>query len=190
MPSVLGVLERRERVALARAEEWRAELERLQAAVVEAEQAARRAVTAREETVEAVETPAELAELADQAAVPVASAGGSVLQPVADVAEPRVEVPLWSEGLGVGVLPLDCARIVALVERDAAGSGQGVRARAMREDPGWPASDAKEQAARFRAMRHPHSEPAPPLRPHPQRSGPTSTATPPWSRPCAPTPPP
>jgi len=33
MPSVLGVLERRERVALARAEELRAELERVQAAV-------------------------------------------------------------------------------------------------------------------------------------------------------------
>lgn len=36
MPSVLGVLERRDRVALARAEELRAELERLQAAVTEA----------------------------------------------------------------------------------------------------------------------------------------------------------
>ncbi|MBC3844522.1 hypothetical protein GXW82_43375 [Streptacidiphilus sp. 4-A2] len=41
MPSVLGVLERRERVALARAEELRAELERLQAAVAEADEAAR-----------------------------------------------------------------------------------------------------------------------------------------------------
>lgn len=145
--SAWGVLERRERVALARAEELRAELERVQAAVVEAEQAARRAVIAREETVEA------LAELADQAAVPEAPAGGSVVEPVAGVAQPRVEVPLWREGLGVDVLPPDCARIVALVERDAAGGGQGVRARAMREDLGWPASDAREQAARFRAKR-------------------------------------
>lgn len=63
MASVLGVLERRERVALARAEELRAELERLQAAVAEAEEAARRAVIAHEETVEA------LAEAADEAAV-------------------------------------------------------------------------------------------------------------------------
>lgn len=39
MPSVRGVLERRERVALARAEELRAELERLQAAVAEADEA-------------------------------------------------------------------------------------------------------------------------------------------------------
>ncbi|MGN5380916.1 hypothetical protein ACQ4WX_38700 [Streptomyces lasalocidi] len=41
MPSVLGVLERRERVALARTEELRAELERLQGAVAEAGRAAR-----------------------------------------------------------------------------------------------------------------------------------------------------
>ena len=147
MPSVLGVLERRERVALARAEELRAELERVQAAVAEAEKAAWRAVIAREETVEA------LAEVADQAAVPVAPAGGSVLEPVAGAAGSRVEVPLWREGLGVGVLPPDCARIVALVERDAAGGGEGMRARAMREDLGWPAGDAREQAARFRAKR-------------------------------------
>ncbi|MFJ7913186.1 hypothetical protein [Kitasatospora sp. NPDC096204] len=145
MPSVLGVLERRERVALARAEELRAELERVQAAVAEAEQAARRAVIAREETVAA------LAELADEAAVPGASAGGLVVEPVAGVAGLRIEVPLRREGLGVEVLPPECARVVALVERDAADGGQGVRA--MREQLGWPASDAKEQAARFRAKR-------------------------------------
>jgi hypothetical protein len=147
MPSVLGVLERRERVALARVEELRAELERVQAAVVEAEQAARRAVIAREETVEA------LAELADEATVPGVPAGRSVAEPVGSAVGPRVEVPSWHEGLGVDVLPPDCARIVALVERDAADGGQGVRARRMREDLGWPASDAKEQAARFRAKR-------------------------------------
>lgn len=63
MASVLGVRERREWVALARAEELRAELERLQAAVAEVEEAARRAVIAREDAVEA------LAEAADEAAV-------------------------------------------------------------------------------------------------------------------------
>ncbi|CAM5396795.1 hypothetical protein BOQ63_025940 [Streptomyces viridifaciens] len=78
MPSVLGVLERRERVALARAEELRAELEGLQAAVAEADEAARRAVIAREETVAA------LGELADEA---------PVVEPVVGVAGPRVEVP-------------------------------------------------------------------------------------------------
>jgi hypothetical protein len=144
MPSVLGVLERRERVALARAEELRAELERLQAAVEEAEEAARRAVIAREETVAA------LAEAADAAVVSDAPAAE---MPTAGSAGPRVEVPAWRDGLGVEVLPPDCARIVVLVERDAAGGGEGVRARAMREDLGWPASDAREQAARFRAKR-------------------------------------
>ena len=62
-------------------------------------------------------------------------------------------MPLWREGLGIEVLPPDCARIVALVERDAVGDGEGVRARRMREELGWPASDAREQAARFRAKR-------------------------------------
>jgi hypothetical protein len=139
---VLGVLERRERVALARAEELRAELERVQAAVAEAEEAARRAVIAREETVAAL---AEAAEEAGVSGPPVVSAAGT--------AGPRVEVPLWREGLGIEVLPPDCGRIVALVQEDAAGGGEGVRARAMREHLGWPASDAKEQAARFRAKR-------------------------------------
>jgi hypothetical protein len=143
MPSVLGVLERRERVALARAEELRAELERLQAAVVEAEESARRAVIAREETVAA------LAEAADEAG----ASGAPVVPPAVGAAGPRVKVPLWREGVGIEVLPFDCARIVALVQEDAAGGGEGVRARAMRERLGWAVSDAKEQAARFRAKR-------------------------------------
>ncbi|MFH8836316.1 hypothetical protein [Streptomyces sp. NPDC017868] len=143
MPSVLGVLEERERVALARAEELRSEVERLQAALAEAEESARRAVIAREETVDA------LAEVADEAgAVEV-----PVEVPVVEAAGPRVEVPQWREGVRTEELPLDCARIVALVERDAAGGGEGVRARAMREHLGWPSSDAREQAARFRAKR-------------------------------------
>ncbi len=135
MPSVLGVLERRERVVLARAEELRAELERLQAAVAEAEEAARRAVIAREETVEA------LAEVADEAAV---SGVPAAAVPDAAGVGSRVEVPLWREGLGIDVLPPECARIVSLVERDAGGGGEGVRARLMREDLGWPATDARE----------------------------------------------
>lgn len=143
MPSVLGVLERRERVALARAEELRAELERLQAAVEAADEAARRAVIAREETALA------LAEAAEEAG----AVGAPAEVPVVGAAGPRVEVPLWREGLGIEVLPPECARIVALVEGDAADGGEGVRARRMREHLGWPASDAKEQAARFRAKR-------------------------------------
>jgi hypothetical protein len=143
VPSVLGVLERRERVALARAEELRGELERLQTALVEAEEAARRAVIAREETVEAL---AEEAEGTGAVGVPVTV-------PAVGAVGPRVEVPLWREGLGVEVLPSDCARIVALVQEDAAGGGEGVRARRMREHLGWPATDAKDQAARFRAKR-------------------------------------
>jgi hypothetical protein len=143
MPSVVGVLERRERVALRRAEELRGELERLQAALVEADEAARRAVIAREETIEA------LAEEAEE----TGAVGGPVAVPAAGAVGPQVEVPLWREGLEVGVLPADCARIVALIQEDAAGGGEGVRARAMREHLGWPACDAKEQAARFRAKR-------------------------------------
>jgi hypothetical protein len=147
MPSVLGVLEKRERVALARAEELRAELERLQAVVTEAEEAARRAVIAREETVAA------LAEVADDAAGCEAPPAGPVTVSAVAGVGPRVEVPLWREGLGIEVLPPDCARIVAVVEDDAAGGGEGVRARRMREHLGWPATESREQAARFRAKR-------------------------------------
>jgi hypothetical protein len=150
MPSVLGVLERRERVALARAEELRGELERLQAALVEADEAARRAVIAREETVEALAEAAEEVGAVGAVGAPVTV---TVPVPAVGVVGPRVEVPLWREGLGVEVLPSDCARIVALVQEDAAGGGEGVRARAMRDHLGWPSSDAKEQAARFRAKR-------------------------------------
>ncbi|WP_035844274.1 hypothetical protein [Kitasatospora azatica] len=139
MPSVLGLLEERERAALARVEELRAELERVRAAVVEAEEAARRAVVAREEVVEAL------------AAAPGVPETGAV-EVVGGVAA-RVDVPPWHQGLDLAVLPGDCAAIVALVEDDAAGGGGGVRARRMRDHLGWQASDAREQAARFRAKR-------------------------------------
>ncbi|MFD5435807.1 hypothetical protein ACFWJ4_27140 [Kitasatospora sp. NPDC127067] len=136
---MMGLLEERERAALARVEELRAELERVRAAVAEAEEAARRAAVAREEVVDAL-----------AAARDVPDAGAA--EAVSGVAS-RVEVPRWHQGLDVAVLPGDCAAIVALVEDDAAGGGGGVRARRMREHLGWRASDAREQAARFRAKR-------------------------------------
>lgn len=139
MPSVVGLLEERERAALARMEELLAEMERLRVAVAEAEEAARRAAVAREEVVEVL------------AASPV-GAGFEVLG-AASSAVSMVEVPCWRPGLDRSVLAGDCAAIVALVEEDAAGGGEGVRARRMREHLGWRASDAREQAARFRAKR-------------------------------------
>lgn len=93
-------------------------------------------------------TVAALAEAAEEAGV----SGEPVEGSAAGAAGPRLEVPLWREGVGLEVLPSDCARIVALVQEDAAGGGEGMRARAMREQ-GWSASDAKERAARFRAKR-------------------------------------
>ena len=162
MPSVLGLLEERERAALARAEELRAELERVRAAVVEAEEAARRAAVAREEVVAVL------------AAVP-GMLDTEAVEAVGGVAT-RIEVPPWREGLELAVLPGDCAVIVALVEEDAAGGGGGVRARQMRDHLGWRASDAREQAARFRAKRLVErgwlSEDGPGLfRPRPGRAG-------------------
>ncbi|MDH6115534.1 hypothetical protein P3T36_007752 [Kitasatospora sp. MAP12-15] len=139
MPSVVGLLEERERAALARAEELRAELERLRGAVAEAEEAARRAAVAREEVVEALAAAPVVAE------IEVVGAVKAVV--------PKVEVPFWRPGLDRLVLAGDCAAIVALVEDDAAGGGEGVRARRMRDHLGWQASDAREQAARFRAKR-------------------------------------
>ncbi|WP_030073781.1 hypothetical protein [Streptomyces natalensis] len=54
MPSVLGALEERERAALVRTEELRVEMERVKAALADAEEAARRAVIAREEVTDAL----------------------------------------------------------------------------------------------------------------------------------------
>ncbi|MER6105110.1 hypothetical protein ABT115_23015 [Streptomyces sp. NPDC001832] len=141
MPSVIAVLEERERLALVRAEELRAELERVQVAVAAAEEAARRAVIAREELVDALaETAVE--EVPARTAVPAArNAGG------------KADVVGWREGLAADVLPKDYARIVSLVQEDAARGGDGVRARGLREGLGWQASDAREQAARWRAKR-------------------------------------
>ncbi|MFF7231794.1 hypothetical protein [Streptomyces sioyaensis] len=139
MPSVVGLLEERERAALTRVEELRAELERLRDAVAEAEEAARRAAVAREEVAEVL------------AASPV-TADFEVLG-TASAVVPKGEVPFWQPGLDRAVLAADCAAIVALVEEDAAAGGEGVRARRMRDRLGWQASDAREQAARFRAKR-------------------------------------
>jgi hypothetical protein len=102
------------------------------------------AALSRSETVEI------LAEVAQEVVAVDVSAG---VETAAGAAGPRGEVPFWHEGLGVEVLPADCARIVAPVCDDTAGSGEGVRARRMREHLGRPATDAKEQAARFRAKR-------------------------------------
>ncbi|MFE9975654.1 hypothetical protein ACFYRD_34265 [Streptomyces hirsutus] len=146
----MGLLEERERVALARAEELRVELERLQVAVVEAEEAARRAVIAREELVDALSgVPAQVTEAAAGEAVVV---GGEAVV-VGGGAGRKAEVPVWAEGLERSVLPEEYARIVFLVERDGAGGGGGVRARGLRDGLGWQATDAREQAARFRAKR-------------------------------------
>ncbi|MCG6498227.1 hypothetical protein [Kitasatospora sp. A2-31] len=139
MASVVGLLEERERAALARVEELRAELERVRAAVLEAEEAVRRAAVAREEVVDALAAASGVPDTA------VAGAAGGVAA--------RVEIPPWRQGLDLAVLPGDCAAIVALVQDDAAGGGGGVRARQMRDHLGWQASDAREQAARFRAKR-------------------------------------
>jgi len=117
MPSVLGVLERRQQVAPARAEKLRSEVHWLQAALAEEDEAARRAVIAHEETVAA------LAEAADE----VGAVGVPVELPAAGAVAVRLEVPMWREGVGIEV-PCDCARIVALVRQDAAGGGEGARA--------------------------------------------------------------
>lgn len=77
MPSVIAVLEKRERLALVRAEELRAELERVQVAVA-AEEAARRAVIAREELVDALTETAVAAVTPRTAVVPAARNAGGV----------------------------------------------------------------------------------------------------------------
>jgi hypothetical protein len=147
MPSVVGLLEEWERAALVRAEGLRVELDGPQAELARTEDAARRAVIAREELVEVLSGPA-----GGQVAAGEPS-GAAVVVPAAG-AGARPEVVGRREDLEASsVLPQDYAGVVSLVLTDAAVGGDGLRARGLRDGLGLGPADTREQAARFRAKR-------------------------------------
>ncbi|MFI6936866.1 hypothetical protein [Streptomyces sp. NPDC050287] len=109
MPSVIGLLEERERAAAQRVEVLREEADRVLAALRDAELDWERFVISRETVVEVLAGP-ENAEKADapvsENPEPSPSVGGAV---------PGSVVPAWSEGLVVSVLSPEYQRIMAVV---------------------------------------------------------------------------
>lgn len=142
MPSMRAVLERREKAALVRVEELRAEFERVQAALVEAEEMLNRRVIGLEQYVEA---------LAEQDAEAASGAVTVVDEKPAKVAEPRRTVARKQNGVSVDVLGPDYRRIV-----EAAGQagGKGLSARQVAVLLGWDSALAtRVEGARSRLKR-------------------------------------
>lgn len=160
MPSVVGLLEERERGAQQRVEVLRQEAERICAELRDAELFWERFVTAREVLAEVLSGPGDGADI-EEAAVPVADhpvptpTGGAV---------PGSVVPVWREGLKASVLSPDYQRIVGVLAASeaaltckeiASGLGleqvpakiEGVRSKAGRmAERGWL---VKEPSGRF-----------------------------------------
>jgi hypothetical protein len=155
MPSVIGLLEERERDAGHRVEALRQEADRVLAELRDAERCWERFVTAREAVVEVLagsDRPADADEVAvpvieNAAPMPAVSVGGGAV--------PGSQVPTWRAGRAVSVLSPEYQRVVAvlaaadgsLVCKDiAAGLGlervpakvEGVRSKANRlVQRGW-----------------------------------------------------
>lgn len=146
MPSMRAVLESREKAAVVRVEELRAEFERVRAALAEAEEVLNHRVIGLEQYLEA---------LAEQDASVLVEATGSVavqapVEPV-EAAGPRRAVARREEGMSVGILGPDYRRIMTVLE-DAGGGGLTAKQVAARL--GWdPAVAARVEGARGRMKR-------------------------------------
>jgi hypothetical protein len=147
MPSVMGLLEEREAAARVRAEELRAEMERITAELADAEAVLERRVIARTELAEALaaggeETQASAADVQEAPAVSEkapAPVVGSV-------------VPRWHEAATVDALAVDYRRIVELVE-SGAGEGEGISAKQLAAGLQLELVPAKIEGVRSKARR-------------------------------------
>ncbi|MER6103772.1 hypothetical protein ABT115_15945 [Streptomyces sp. NPDC001832] len=145
MPSLRAVLECREKAALVRVEELRAEFERVRAALAEAEEALNHRVIGLEQYLEA---------LAEQdASVEVepdgpSAVGGGVEEPV--VAGPRRMVARKEDGVSVDVLGADYRLIMAVLGQ----AGESLTARQTAVALGWDSSvPSRVEGARGRLKR-------------------------------------
>ncbi|MFJ3973545.1 hypothetical protein ACIPYR_36145 [Streptomyces parvus] len=108
MPSVIGLLEERERAAAQRVEVLRAEADRVLAALREAELDWERFVVSRETVVEVLAGPV--------GAVETGTSASGDPEPSPSGAVPGSVVPAWCEGLVVSVLSPEYQRIMAVVD--------------------------------------------------------------------------
>ncbi|MEU3521748.1 hypothetical protein ABZ770_42085 [Streptomyces sp. NPDC006654] len=139
MPSVVGLLEERERAA-------RQRVEALQAELCEAEAVWERFVIARE-TVGLV-----LAEARGGDEVPPVVVAGE--RPVrAAAAVPGSVVPVWRDGLDVGVLAPDYRRLVDVLAGGSGSGGEAMDCRQLAVALGLEAVPAKVEGVRSKAKR-------------------------------------
>ncbi|MCA1846183.1 MAG: hypothetical protein LC792_23920 [Actinobacteria bacterium] len=145
MTSVMGLLEERETAARVRAEELRAQAERIAAELGEAEAVLERRMIARVELAEALSAPAEVAD----AVVPGPREASAEVEKVPVTGS---VVPRWHQAGTLEALAPDYRRIVELVEL-AGGDGAGVSARELAARLGLEVVPAKIEGVRSRAKR-------------------------------------
>ncbi|WP_369362133.1 hypothetical protein AB5L52_00055 [Streptomyces sp. CG4] len=133
MPSVLGLLEAREKKVREEVARLREEAERVEAALGEAERALQRLADARVTVTEVLAEP------------PVA-----VAEPVVSAVAGSV-VPRRVEGMTATVLPPDYQRIMSVLESDAA--REGMRCQQLAVALGLQAVPAKVEGLRSKAKR-------------------------------------
>ncbi|WP_327071959.1 hypothetical protein [Kitasatospora sp. NBC_01302] len=140
MPSMMGLLEERERAA-------RQRVEALQAELIEAEAVCERLVIAREVVGRVLAEP-------HAGDVPPAAAACVSKQPVqVAAAVPGSVVPVWHEGLDVGVLALDYRRIMDILAGGSGPGGQAMNCRQLAVALGLEAVPAKVEGVRSKAKR-------------------------------------
>ncbi|MBG0850331.1 hypothetical protein I2W78_00160 [Streptomyces spinoverrucosus] len=147
MPSVMGLLEEREAAARVRAEELRAEMERITAELADAEAALERRVIARTELAEALAAGGEETQASAAGAQEAPAVSGKAPAPVVGSVVPR-----WHEAATVDALAVDYRRIVELVESSAGGS-EGISAKQLAAGLGLELVPAKIEGVRSKARR-------------------------------------
>ncbi|MGW2051977.1 hypothetical protein ACWCPF_43700 [Streptomyces sp. NPDC001858] len=134
MPSVLGLLEAREKKVREEVARLREEAERVEAALGEAERALQRLADARVTVAEVLAEP------------PPVAVAESVVSAVAGSVVPR-----RTEGMTAAVLPADYQRIMSVLESDAA--REGMRCQQLAAALGLQVVPAKVEGLRSKAKR-------------------------------------
>jgi hypothetical protein len=149
MPSVVGLLEERERGARQRVEALREEADRVLAELRDAELFWERFVTAREVLAEVLAGPGDGADV-EEVAVPAAEITAPTPTPTpGGGAVPGAMVPVWHEGLEVSVLSPDYQRIMGIV----GGSGTALTCKEIASTLGLEQVPAKVEGVRSKANR-------------------------------------
>ncbi|ADI11760.1 hypothetical protein SBI_08642 [Streptomyces bingchenggensis BCW-1] len=147
MPSVMGLLEEREAAARVRAQELRADMERMTVELADAEAVLERRVIARVELAEALAAGGEQAQASDAGVREAPAVSGKAPAPVVGSVVPR-----WHEAARADALSVDYRRIVELVE-SGAGGGEGFSAKQLTAGLGLELVPGKIEGVRCKARR-------------------------------------